>query len=231
MNTFIEVRNLAKAYPLVGEGASNYVFYGLNMTITRGSKVAIVGPSGSGKSTFLQLLSGLDLPSHGQVIVDGKNINEFSAEEAARFRNLGLGFVFQAHHLLPSLTAMENIMIPALAGHGGLSGNDLKSRAMELLSEVGLSNRANHLPGQLSGGECQRVAVARALINKPKLLLADEPTGALDHYHAKSLIELLHSLNHDHNLTLVMVTHERKFAQEMDEVWSFESGELKQRAL
>ena len=231
MKTFIEVRNLAKAYPLVGGESENYVFYGLNMSIKRGSKMAIVGPSGSGKSTFLQLLSGLDLPSHGQVIVDGKNIHEFSEEEAARFRNLGFGFVFQAHHLLPSLTAIENIMIPALAGHGELSGNDLKSRAMELLSEVGLSNRANHLPGQLSGGECQRVAVARALINKPKLLLADEPTGALDHFHAKSLIDLLHSLNRVHNLTLVMVTHERKFAREMDEVWSFESGELKQTVL
>ena len=114
MKTFIEVRNLAKAYPLVEGSQKIMYFYGLNMSIKRGSKMAIVGPSGSGKSTFLQLLSGLDLPSHGQVIVDGKNIHEFSEEEAARFRNLGFGFVFQAHHLLPSLTAIENIMIPAL---------------------------------------------------------------------------------------------------------------------
>ena len=226
MTAFLEVKNLTKAYPAPVGGSSSMVFSEINLEAKAGSSLAIVGPSGSGKSTLLNLIGGLDVPTSGDVLVDGQRVHDLSAEEAARFRNLTLGFVFQSHHLLPSLTALENIMVPALAGHGGPAGEALRVRAEELLSKVGLSDRANHLPGQMSGGEKQRVAVARALLHKPRLILADEPTGALDQANAEGLIDLLIALNREHHTTLVVVTHAIPLARKMEESWSFSGGNL-----
>ena len=227
MSNFLEIKNLTKAYSAPQGGSSSLVFSDLNLLVEAGKSLAIVGPSGSGKSTLLNLIGGLDHPTGGEVLIDGKKVHQQSPEEAARFRNHTLGFVFQSHHLLPALSALENVMIPALAGHGGASGQALKNQALELLQEVGLSERANHLPGQLSGGERQRVAVARALINEPRLLLADEPTGALDQAKAESLMELLVRLNREKETTLVVVTHAISLANQMEEVWAFDGEDLK----
>ena len=227
MSNFLEIKNLTKAYSAPQGGSSSLVFSDLNLLVEAGKSLAIVGPSGSGKSTLLNLIGGLDSPTGGEVLIEGKNVHQQSPEEAARFRNRTLGFVFQSHHLLPALSALENVMIPALAGHGGASGQALQNQALELLHEVGLSERANHLPGQLSGGERQRVAVARALINGPRLLLADEPTGALDQAKAESLMELLVRLNREKETTLVVVTHALSLANQMEEVWAFDGGDLK----
>jgi len=227
MSNFLEIKNLTKAYSAPQGGSSSLVFSNLNLLVKAGKSLAIVGPSGSGKSTLLNLIGGLDRPTGGEVLIDGKNVHQQSPEESARFRNRTLGFIFQSHHLLPALSALENVMIPALAGHGGASGQALQNQALELLHEVGLSERVNHLPGQLSGGERQRVAVARALINGPRLLLADEPTGALDQAKAESLMELLVRLNREKETTLVVVTHAISLANQMEEVWAFDGGDLK----
>ena len=227
MSNFLEIKNLSKSYSAPQGGSSSLVFSDLNLLVKEGKSLAIVGPSGSGKSTLLNLIGGLDRPTGGEVLIDGKKVHQQSSEEAARFRNCTLGFIFQSHHLLPALSALENVMIPALAGHGGVSGKVLQTRALELLHEVGLSERANHLPGQLSGGERQRVAVARALINEPRLLLADEPTGALDQAKAENLMELLVRLNREKETTLVVVTHAMFLANQMEEVWAFDDGYLK----
>jgi lipoprotein-releasing system ATP-binding protein len=227
MRNFLEIKNLTKAYSAPQGGSSSLVFSDLNLLVKAGKSLAIVGPSGSGKSTLLNLIGGLDRPTGGEVLIDGINVHQQSPEEAARFRNRTLGLVFQSHHLLPALSALENVMIPALAGHGGANGKVLQNQALELLHEVGLSERANHLPGQLSGGERQRVAVARALINGPRLLLADEPTGALDQAKAESLMELMVRLNREKETTLVVVTHAVSLANQMEEVWAFDDGDLK----
>jgi len=224
MTAFLEIKNLTKSYPGPQGESSSEVFSDLNLAVTEGSSIAITGPSGSGKSTLLNLIGGLDLPTSGEVWVDGKSVHDLTAEDGARFRNLTLGFVFQSHHLLPALTALENVMVPGLAGHSVRSAQALRQRAEELILEVGLSGREDHLPGQLSGGEKQRVAVARAMINEPRLILADEPTGALDHANAEDLIDLLIALNQEHQTTLVVVTHAISLAQKMQEIWSF-SGE------
>ena len=226
MTAFLEIKNLTKAYAAPEGGSSSVVFSELNLEANAGSSLAIVGPSGSGKSTLLNLIGGLDRPTSGEVWVDGKSVHDLSTEETARFRNLTLGFIFQSHHLLPALSALENIMVPALAGHGGPSGEALRVRAEELLSKVGLADRANHLPGQMSGGEKQRVAVARALLHQPRLILADEPTGALDQANAEGLIDLLIALNREHQTTLVVVTHSISLARKMEEAWSFSGGNL-----
>jgi lipoprotein-releasing system ATP-binding protein len=227
MSPFLEIKNLSKSYSAPQGGSSSLVFSNLNLLVKEGKSLAIVGPSGSGKSTLLNLIGGLDRPTSGEVLIDGKKVHQHSSEEAARFRNRTLGFIFQSHHLLPALSALENVMIPALAGHGGVNGQALQTRALELLHKVGLSERANHLPGQLSGGERQRVAVARALINEPRLLLADEPTGALDQARAERLMELLVRLNSEKETTLVVVTHAMSLANQMEEVWAFDEGYLK----
>ena len=215
MSAFIELSNVSKTYDSPGGGEAVDVFAGVNLQVEEGEAVAIVGPSGSGKSTLLNIIGTLDQPSGGEVRVDGRKLKAFSPEDAASFRNQTVGFIFQAHHLLPQCTVLENVMLPALAGHGALSGDVLRKRAEELLAEVGLSDRLHHRPAEISGGESQRVAVARALINAPKLLLADEPTGALDKVNSDKLVELLVSLNDERNLTLLAVTHSAEVAARM----------------
>ena len=226
MSAFVELSNVSKNYqsPAGGEGVE--VFSGINLTLDEGESAAIVGPSGSGKSTLLNVVGVLDKPSGGKVMVDGCEVTGLGSEGAAAFRNQTVGFVFQAHHLLPQCTVLENIMVPALAGHGNLTGDSLRKRAEELLEEVGLSHRMHHRPAEISGGEKQRAAVARALVNEPKLLLADEPTGSLDKANADRLTELLVTLHETRGLTLLAVTHSTAVASRMGATYRLDSGSL-----
>jgi ABC-type lipoprotein export system ATPase subunit len=187
--------------------------------------VAIVGPSGSGKSTLLNLLGTLDQPDQGTIVIDGKNLSMMAGDELARFRNRNIGFVFQSHHLLPHLTVLENVLVPVLA-QASEAGEEVLLRATQLLQRVGLADREKHLPGRLSGGERQRVAVVRALINRPRLILADEPTGALDRVSAAEVGRLLIELNREHGITLIVATHSEELAARMDRVLTMENGTL-----
>ncbi len=218
-----ELRNVTKTYR--SAEAAVPVLSGLDFQISEGETAAIVGPSGSGKSTLLNLLGALDQPESGEVVVAGKNLAKLDADALAAFRNTTVGFIFQLHHLLPQCTALENVLIPTLARHSA-DRPALHARAEELLKAVGLGHRLDHRPGQLSGGECQRAAIARALINSPKLLLADEPTGALDRTNAALLADLLAELNQRERIAIVMVTHAPDLARRMQRVLSLESGKL-----
>ena len=228
MKKMIEISNLSKSFPSPdGEEAVN-VFSGVDLEVEEGSSVAIVGPSGSGKSSLLNIIGLLDKPTGGKLIVDQKDLNQLGKEEVSAYRNQTVGFVFQAHHLLPSCTVIENVMLPGLAGFGGKITGSLKDRANQLLEEVGLGHRTTHFPGQISGGERQRVAVARSLINQPSVLLADEPTGALDKRNSENLVKLLKELNEEKSLTLVMVTHSSGSASQMKKAYHLDEGSLRQ---
>ena len=228
MNKMIEISKLSKSFASPdGEEAVN-VFSDIDLEVEEGSSVAIVGPSGSGKSTLLNIIGLLDKPTNGKLIVDQKDLNQLGKEEVSKYRNQTVGFVFQAHHLLPSCTVIENVMLPGLAGFGGKNTGDLKDRANQLLVEVGLGHRTTHFPGQISGGERQRVAVARSLINRPAVLLADEPTGALDKKNSEHLVNLLNELNEEKSLTLVMVTHSSGSASKMKKAYHLDEGNLRQ---
>ena len=228
MKKMIEISNLSKSFPSPdGEEAVN-VFSGVDLEVEEGSSVAIVGPSGSGKSSLLNIIGLLDKPTGGKLIVDQKDLNQLGKEEVSAYRNQTVGFVFQAHHLLPSCTVIENVMLPGLAGFGGKITGSLKDRANQLLQEVGLGHRTTHFPGQISGGERQRVAVARSLINQPSVLLADEPTGALDKRNSENLVNLLKELNEEKSLTLVMVTHSSGSASQMKKAYHLDEGSLRQ---
>ena len=188
------------------------VLRGVNLHVAAGESVAVTGPSGSGKTTLLQLIGALDCPDAGEVRVNGRPLGSLDEAARLRFRNREVGFVFQAHHLLPQLTALENVLVPAWAVE---NRDGLHARAVRLLERVGLGGRLTHFPGQLSGGERQRVAVARALVMTPCLVLADEPTGALDQAAAQALVELLLELNAEERMTLLMVTHAGAHARRM----------------
>ena len=226
MSAFVELSNVSKSYlpPDGGEGVE--VFSEVDLQLSEGESAAIVGPSGSGKSTLLNVVGALDKPSGGKVTVGEFEVTGLSPEEAASFRNQTVGFVFQAHHLLPQCTVLENVMVPALAGHGNLTGDSLRKRAEDLLEEVGLSHRLHHRPAEISGGEKQRAAVARALVNEPKLLLADEPTGSLDKANADRLTELLVKLNETWGLALLAVTHSSAVASRMGASYRLDAGKL-----
>ena len=226
METFLKLTNISKSDPSPEGEEKVDVFGEVNLEIPKGSSAAIVGPSGSGKSTLLNLIGTLDKPDGGEVYVDGRPTGKFTEVEASEFRNQSIGFIFQSHHLLPQCTVMENVMVPALAGFSNLTGKELQKRAKELLDKVGLSHRVNHRPAEISGGEKQRVAVARALINQPDLLLADEPTGALDKMNSEKLIELLVELNQALALTLLMVTHSPEIASQMKTTYLMDEGKL-----
>jgi predicted ABC-type transport system involved in lysophospholipase L1 biosynthesis ATPase subunit len=197
------------------------VLRNINLDVRRGESLAIVGPSGSGKSTLLNIIGTLDRPSAGQVSLDGEDLSRLDEVKLAQVRNQQIGFVFQAHHLLPHCDVMENVLVPTL-----VSKTDQTERARKLLERVGLGHRLTHRPGQLSGGERQRVAVVRALINEPKLLLADEPTGSLDRASAAELGQLLVELNREQGLTLIVVTHALDLAQRMGRTLEIRNGEL-----
>lgn len=218
----LELRHVSKAYP----GAVPVsVLSGADLRVARGESLAILGPSGSGKSTVLNLLGTLDHPDSGHVNFDGREVGGLDARELARVRNRSIGFIFQNHHLLPQCTALENVLLPALAG-GSASSAAAEARARQLLDRVGMGARMDHLPGQLSGGERQRTAVVRALINQPLLVLADEPTGALDRVSAENLGRLLVELNRKDGVALVVVTHSVELAQQMGRIVELRDGKL-----
>jgi len=220
----LQLKNITKGY---GEpGTHNYraVLDQLDLSIEKGSKLAIIGPSGSGKTTLLNLIGALDLPDSGEVIFDGKNITSYSKNELADFRNRHLGFVFQMHHLMPQLTLWENVLLPVLPQ--GKVSKETTEWAEYLIKKVGIWEQRNQKPSEMSGGECQRTAVVRALINKPELILADEPTGALDEANAAALTELLIKLSEEEKVTLVTVTHSAEMAASMDKKLTLKSGQL-----
>jgi len=223
----LQVSNLSKRYAAPG-GGTLAVLSDISLELNRGESLAIVGPSGSGKSTLLQIIGTLDRPSEGKVVLEGQDLSRLDERALASVRNSQIGFVFQSHYLLPQCTVWENVLVPTLAmspkDDGG--GESVSNRAERLLKRVGLAERLQHFPGQLSGGERQRAAVVRALINRPKLLLADEPSGALDQHSAESLGQLLVELNQEENVTLIVVTHSRELAQRMARVFMLREGEL-----
>lgn len=201
------------------------VLKGVSLEVSRGESLAIMGPSGSGKSTLLNIIGTLDRVTSGEVILAGQDLSKLDEAALASVRNRQIGFVFQAHHLLPQCSVMENVLVPTLANKEAESRN-APERAERLLKRVGLGERMTHRPGQLSGGERQRVAVVRALINQPQLLLADEPTGALDRVAAEQLSQLLLELNREEGVTLIVVTHASDLAHKMGRVLELKDGVL-----
>ena len=223
-NVIVSVENLCKVYETSSEKLA--ILSDLNMTVTRGSKCVIVGKSGSGKSTLLNIIGGLDSATSGSVSVDGKVISGMDEKSLTSFRQNVLGLVFQFHYLLKDFTALENVYLPAYMA--GIPKKEAEERAKSLLADVGLSDRANHLPSELSGGERQRVAVARALVNDPSLILADEPTGNLDPQNASVIGDLLFSMADTHHKTLILVTHDMNLASKGDVRYFIKDGSLKE---
>jgi lipoprotein-releasing system ATP-binding protein len=198
------------------------VLKGVNLDVGVGERVAIMGASGSGKSTLLHLLGGLEKPTGGQVVLNGTDMNKVNAKQLAKLRNSSLGFIYQFHHLLGEFTVLENVAMPLLIG--GQSVDEAKRQATRLLQRVGLGHRVEHKPGELSGGERQRAAIARALINKPNVVLADEPTGNLDSKTADPVFELMLELNQELNVSFLVVTHDHELAAKMGRVLQMEDG-------
>jgi len=220
----LQLKNISKGYGEPGTHNFRPVLQELNLDIEKGSRLAIIGPSGSGKTTLLNLIGALDLPDSGEVIFNGQDITSYSKNELAAFRNRNLGFVFQMHHLMPQLTSWENILLPVLPQ--GKVSKETSDWAEYLIKKVGIWEQRNQKPSQMSGGECQRTAVVRALINKPELILADEPTGALDEANANALSELLISLSEEEDVTLVTVTHSAELAASMEKRLILKNGKL-----
>ncbi|MEM7199043.1 MAG: ABC transporter ATP-binding protein [Planctomycetota bacterium] len=225
-DTLIELRGVTKRY---ADGAPP-VLHDIDLDIAAGESVAIVGPSGCGKSTLLHIIGALLEPSAGTVHFAGTDLTTLDADATAALRNRELGFVFQAHHLLPQCTALENVLLPTLVATDRAQRQRAQERARTLLADVGLGDRADHRPGQLSGGECQRVAVVRALINEPRALLADEPTGSLDGANAEHLADLLVELNAKDRVALVVVTHSERLAARMQRCLELRAGALAEAA-
>ena len=222
MSALLEGVRLKKTYR-VGKQSLD-VLRGVSLEIQAGDLAVIVGPSGAGKSTLLHLLGGLDRPTSGEVHFDGKNLSKLKEREVSLLRNSSFGFVFQFYHLVPELTALENVMLPAWIGGG--SRVETKKRAGKLLEQVGLARRAAHLPAELSGGEQQRVAIARALMNGPRAVFCDEPTGNLDSATGKEILDLLMRFNRERGMTLVVVTHDPSVTRLAKRVYSLKDGQL-----
>jgi len=223
----LALRNVSKHYATNGATENLPVLADISLEVARGETMAIVGPSGSGKSTLLQIIGTLDRATSGEVLLDGKNLAAFGDLQLAEVRNRQIGFVFQAHYLLPQCTVLENVLVPTLAAQKSENdGETSATRARQLLKRVGLGDRLHNRPGQLSGGERQRAAVVRALVNRPQLLLADEPTGALDHASATALGQLLEELNREEGVTLIVVTHALDLAKRMNRILELADGKL-----
>jgi len=225
----LELVNVAKSYDWPGDTGKVCVLKDITLRIEKGTSVAIVGPSGSGKSTLLNIIGGLDRPSSGRVLFDGKDLAKLDDSGLSRIRNREIGFIFQLHHLLPQCTVLENVLVPTLADKNRASTKGVQARATALLKRVGLEDWSLHRPGELSVGQRQRVAVVRALINEPKLLLADEPTGSLDKDASENIAELLAELNRSEGVTLIVVTHSSELAKYMGRVFELSNGALKDR--
>jgi lipoprotein-releasing system ATP-binding protein len=222
----LKLLNISKAY---GESLSENgkpILQDLSMELTSGETMAILGPSGSGKSTLLNIIGALDKPDTGEVIFNNEKIHTYNENQLASFRNREIGFIFQSHHLLPQCTVLENVLIPTLTFMDKTYKRECQMRAMQLIEEVGLMSHKDKFPGTLSGGECQRVAVIRALINMPKLLLADEPTGSLDRENAQAITTLLLKLNEEFNASLIVVTHSEEIGRQMDKTYRLVDGQL-----
>jgi ABC-type lipoprotein export system ATPase subunit len=222
----LKLVNVTRRYDSPANAAALTVLDQVTLDVARGESLAIVGPSGSGKSTLLQIIGTLDRPTSGSVALDGQDLNGLDDVQIAAVRNRQIGFVFQSHYLLPQCTVWENVLVPTLACPDVALRDGAGERAERLLKRVGLGERKSHRPGELSGGERQRVAVVRALINQPQLLLADEPTGSLDHASAQQLGQLLLELNREEGVTLIVVTHARDLAQRMGRVLELRDGRL-----
>jgi lipoprotein-releasing system ATP-binding protein len=223
----LEARNVHKSFrqgPVTLE-----VLQGIAISVGAGERIAIIGASGSGKTTLLQILGGLDRPTTGQVLVDGKDIHQQSEQARGALRNRALGFVYQFHHLLPEFSALENVAMPLLVRRMKVA--DARAKARSLLDRVGLGQRLGHRPDQLSGGERQRAAVARALVTEPKVVLADEPTGNLDGANAESVFALMLELNRELGTSLIVVTHDMRLASRMERMYAIERGVLTERPL
>lgn len=219
MDVIVETRDLTMLY---GDGQGVRALDGVNMTVREGEMIAVMGPSGSGKSTLLNMMGGLDRPTSGQVLIDGQDLAQ--VRNLDTFRAQTVGFVFQLHNLLPTLTALENVEVPM---HGQpIRRGDRKRRAKELLELVGLADRMDHLPSQLSGGQRQRVAIARALANRPRLILADEPTGNLDTAAGEEVMQLLARLNKEQGTTVAVVTHDRRVARATGRILTMRDGRI-----
>ena len=214
----IEIKSITKSF------GSLQVLKGIDLSINKGEIVSIVGPSGAGKTTLLQIIGTLDRPDTGDIIIDGTNVEQLSTDKLSVFRNQHIGFVFQFHQLLPEFTAIENVMIPAYIA--GKSQSAAKKRATELLEFMGLTDRASHKPNQLSGGEKQRVAVARALVNEPFVILADEPSGSLDSKNKAELHQLFFDLREKYGMTFIIVTHDEGLAQLTDRTIRLKDGQI-----
>jgi len=220
--TILEARNVHKNFkqgPVTLE-----VLQGVNIAVATGERIAIVGASGSGKTTLLQILGGLDRPTSGHVLIDGKDIHEQSEQQRGALRNRALGFVYQFHHLLPEFSALENVAMPLLVRRMKVS--EARDLARQVLERVGLGERLGHRPDQLSGGERQRAAVARALVTKPQIVLADEPTGNLDGTNAEAVFALMLELNKELRTSLIVVTHDMRLASRMERIFAIERGIL-----
>jgi len=224
MSIILEGQHITKTYKSESGNGSLTVLQDISISIEKGSIVTVVGASGCGKSTLLHILGGLDHPDSGSVLWENQPIYKMSDEVLADFRNKKLGFVFQFHHLLPEFTAVENIMMPALIQ--GMTPEQAQSRAHDLLEQFGIPGRAKHRPTQLSGGEQQRVAMARALMNNPDLILADEPTGNLDEKNTDILLQLLFDLREQEDVSLLLITHEKDIARRSDVIYKLSQGKL-----
>jgi lipoprotein-releasing system ATP-binding protein len=222
MNDFVDVRRLCKSFPSGQERLD--VLIDLDLRVAKGQMVAITGASGSGKSTFLHLVGGMDRAASGSMVVGGHDLTTLNRTQLAEFRNRHVGFIFQFHHLLPEFSALENVMFPLLLRR--TRRGEAMERAAEMLKEVGLAERLHHRPGELSGGEQQRVAIGRALVGTPSLLLADEPTGNLDIGSAEAIYHLLVEVHSRHDLTSIIVTHNLRLAAICDRQWKMEMGRL-----
>ena len=222
----IQLQNISKHYENPKTGIKQEVLKNISLAVEKGESIAIVGPSGSGKSTLLNIIGTLDKPSDGIANIDGIDVSKMKDKQLAEVRNQNIGFVFQMHHLLDQLNLLENVLLPTIPLNEKESKDSASERAMQLIKKVGLEDKIFQRPGQLSGGECQRAAVVRALINQPKIILADEPTGSLDANSANQLGDLLIKLNKEYKVALVVVTHSLELANRMSKVYELVNGTL-----
>lgn len=219
----LKLENISKGYGNPQSGNYQHVLNNISLEIEEGESIAIIGPSGSGKTTLLNLIGTLDQPDKGTIFYKGRDITGLSTQEIEKFRNREIGLIFQMHYLMPQCTLLENVLLPTLPNK---DDKDAHTRAEKFIKRVGLWEHKDKKPQLLSGGECQRTAVVRAMINNPGLLLADEPTGALDHENAVKLINLLLELNREDKLTLIMVTHSQELAEKMKKIFSLRDGTI-----